>query len=72
MGIGPETTAVLESLRKKSESDEGDGWKMVYLDNAIPTGMPAKTFRSYLAKLSQHGLYEVVDGFAWGRVKMTD
>ena len=70
MGIGIETTKVLTALRQASESDDGDGWRSVYLDNAIPEGMSNKSFRSYLAKLSQHGLYRVIDGYAFGSVKM--
>ena len=68
MGLGTETTKVLECLRKASEADDGDGWRTVYLDNARPAGMSDKSFRSYLAKLSQHGLYRVVDGYAFGSV----
>lgn len=71
MGIGIETTKVLTALRQASETDDGEGWRMVYLDNARPAGMSDKSFRSYLAKLSQHGLYRVIDGYAFGSVKMT-
>lgn len=69
MTIGPESTKVLTALREASESDDGEGWRMVYLDNARPAGMSVNSFRSYLAKLSQHGLYRVVDGYAWGSVR---
>lgn len=73
MSLGPETTIVLEALRKASENDGEPGWRDVYLDNArslVPVYMTANTFRSYLAKLSQHGLYRPLDGYAFGTVKM--
>jgi len=70
MNIGPEATKVLTALRQASESDDGDGWRTVYLDNARPDGMSDKSFRSYLAKLSQHGLYRVLEGYAFGSVRM--
>jgi hypothetical protein len=66
----PATMRVLTALRQASESDDGNGWRSVYLDNARPAGMSNKSFRSYLAKLSQHGLYRVIDGYAFGSVKM--
>ena len=72
MSIGPQTTQVLQALRKNSESDNGDGWGTVYLDNARPSGMSVTSFRSYLVKLSQHGLYRPQDGYAFGSVKMED
>jgi hypothetical protein len=60
---------VLHALRSKAEYAEGD-WGTVYLDNARPSGMSDKSFRSYLAALSKEGLYKVVDGYAWGSVRM--
>lgn len=68
-----EIATVLASLRRNKEYTEefkGIEWGMVYLDNARPAGMSDKSFRSYLAALSKKGLYEVEDGFAWGRVRM--
>lgn len=61
---------VLSALRNNSEGCTENGWKDIYLDNAIPTGMNDKVFRAALATLSKQGLYKVVDGYAWGRVKM--
>jgi hypothetical protein len=63
------TNEVLAALRAKVEYFEGD-FGMVYLDNARPAGMSDKTFRSCLAQLSKQGLYKVVDGYAFGKVKM--
>jgi hypothetical protein len=68
--MGPETRQVLKSLRDASEGQVIDGWRDVYLDNAKPSDMRAATFRSYLAKLSQHGYYRPVDGYAFGSVNM--
>lgn len=66
------TNQTLESLRKASESDAGDGWRDVYLDNARPEGMNDKTFRSHLSALSKAGMYRPIDGYAFGAVKMID
>ena len=67
---------VLKALRDASEGNPINGWRAVYLDNAKAseecTDMTRTAFRSYLAKLSQRGLYKVIDGYAWGDVKMTD
>lgn len=60
---------VLEALRKASESDAGDGWRDVYLDNARPAGMSDKSFRSHLAALAKAGLYRPIDGYAFGSVR---
>ena len=64
-----ETSTVLLSLRanvKSRDSDFGD----VFLDRAKPHGMSERTFRSCLSELIKRGLYEPVDGFAWGRVRI--
>lgn len=60
---------VLESLRKNTEYDVGNGWYGVYLDNARIKGISDKEFRACLASLSKQGLYKVVDGYAFGEVK---
>lgn len=63
---------VLSSLRAHPdyEEEQADGmWLMVYLDNARVAGMNDKAFRAALAQLSKQGLYKVVDGYAWGKVK---
>jgi hypothetical protein len=60
---------VLRSLRANVEFLEGD-YGNVYLDNARPYGMSERTFRSCLSHLIKSGLYEPVDGFAWGRVRI--
>ena len=62
---------VLCNLRKSAE-DRSAQWSDVYLDNAIPVGMSDKSFRSCLASLSKSGVYKVIDGYAWGSVKMED
>ena len=54
-----------ESQRRVLDGDCGD----VYLDNARPYGMSERMFRSCLSNLIKRGLYEPVDGFAWGRVR---
>lgn len=64
------TETVLKNLRDNAES-EFRGWGCVYLDNARK-GMPVATFRAALAQLSKQGLYRVVDGYAFGDVKLED
>lgn len=60
---------VLQSLRDHVEHRDG-AWGEVYLDNARPVGMSETAFRAVLAALSRRGLYEPMDGFAWGRVQL--
>ena len=64
---------VLESLRKAADrSTDQNGWCDVYLDNALATSkLTDKEFRGCLASLSKRGLYQVIDGYAWGKVKMS-
>lgn len=62
---------VLISLRKHAETIE-NGWGEVYLDNARVADINDKQFRACLASLSERGQYRVIDGFAFGRVKMVD
>lgn len=68
MNLSKETKEVLNALRANVES--GGEWGSVYLDNAHPAGMNDKQFRACLAVLSKAGLYRVVDGYAFGDVKM--
>jgi hypothetical protein len=60
MNIGPQTNSVLRALRENSESGDRDGWRIVYLDNAKAS-----------EQCSDMRQYEPIDGYAWGRVKMT-
>lgn len=64
-----ETSTVLLSLRANVKSRDGD-FGDVFLDRAKPHGMSERTFRSCLSDLIKRGLYEPVDGFAWGRVRI--
>lgn len=64
---------VLISLRSKAECWDGKSeWCEVYLDNARIDDINEKQFRACLASLSQRGQYKIIDGWAWGNVKMTD
>lgn len=68
--LSNEAQTVLNALRNGSEGwSKSEAWGEVYLDNVRPAGMTDKTFRAYLAVLSKAGLYKVVDGYAWGKVK---
>jgi hypothetical protein len=64
-----ETSTVLLSLRANVESRDSD-FGDVFLDRARPYGMSERMFRSCLSDLIKRGLYEPVDGFAWGRVRI--
>ncbi len=60
---------VINALRANVEN-VSDGWGEVYLDNARPAWMSDKTFRACLSSLSKSNAYRVIDGYAWGKVKM--
>lgn len=62
---------VLTNLRANAENKD-DGWGDVYLDNARPEGMSDKSFRSCLASLAGADLYKVIDGYAWGKVRLNN
>lgn len=62
---------VLESLRKEVESKHDNDWGVVYLDNARPKGMNDKQFRACLSALSRRNLYRVIDGYAFGMVRLS-
>ncbi len=63
---------LLKNLRDSMEGQvDSNGFVMVYLDNARK-GMNINQFRANLAVLANHGLYKVVDGYAWGAVKEED
>jgi hypothetical protein len=66
---------VLAALRANAESSfvhsNGGQWAQVYLDNARPTGMTNKSFRSCLAALSRRGLYISQGDDCFGDVRLT-
>lgn len=73
------TERVLAALRANIESSTADTsatrpgtWADVYLDNAKPADVTATSFRACLAALAKQGLYRVIDGFAWGSVRLDD
>lgn len=69
-------TKVLAALRKEAESDDGNGFWTVYLDNARLSGLipsdclSPKSFAAVLGSLNKKGLYRDIDGYAWGQVLM--
>ena len=68
--------AVLKALRDESESDDGGGWRTVYLDNANVPGLSARTFSSICASLTRKHLYRKIEESnhrqAFGQVQMID
>lgn len=72
LDLARKSDQVLAALRANAEdrNQPDAGWLMVYLDNAKPNNMSQKTFRSCLSVLSHSGVYKVMDGWAWGSVKM--
>lgn len=66
------TQQVLAALRANSEDRYAlpGTWTLVYLDNARPKDMSDKVFRANLGQLAKQKLYRVVDGYAWGEVKV--
>jgi len=69
VGHQVDADTVLRSLRANVEFLDGN-YGNVYLDNARPYGMNERMFRSCLSNLIKRGLYEPVDGFVWGRVRI--
>lgn len=66
---------VLDNLRKGGESDitiAGQKWSQVYLDNARPEGMSARSFAGYLTVLTARGFYRSQGDDCFGNVKMED
>jgi hypothetical protein len=66
----------MEALLSQTEGDSSNGWSMVYLDNARPSGWDFGTWSGVLGSLAKKGLYRPVDGSgigdmaaAWGEVK---
>lgn len=61
----------LASLRSNVESDHNlPGFGTVYLDNARLPGQSDKQFRAHLSALSKRGDYKIIDGYAFGAVRM--
>lgn len=75
--LNQDALTVLTNLRNHAEgscltsSKDGSKWVNVYLDNARK-GMEKNKFRAALATLSKAGLYRVIDGYAWGDVKVDE
>jgi hypothetical protein len=70
MTMTDKTREVLKMLREHAESDDGDGWWTVYLDNARPSGMAPRSFAGHLSALESVGLYRPIDSYAFGQIKM--
>lgn len=62
-------TEVYECLKMAAESNHGDGWSQVYLDNARPPSMPNRTFSALLGNLEKKGLYRSQGDDCFGDVK---
>ena len=61
----------LASLRSNVESDHNlPGFGTVYLDNARLPGQSDKQFRAHLSALSKRGDYKIIDGYAFGAVRI--
>lgn len=63
-------------LREEAESDDGNGWWTVYLDNAKPKDWSPRKWAALLSNLKQKGFYRDIDDpdfkGAFGQIKMTD
>jgi hypothetical protein len=69
--LGTKAHQVLLSLRSNAEDAASpEGWRTVYLDNARPRGMSARSFAGYLSALEREGVYQPIDNFAWGKVQV--
>lgn len=66
---------VLQALRSNTEgltatNPDGSVFRQVYLDNAIPEGMPRHQFAGFLSALEGQGLYISQEDGAFGMVKV--
>jgi hypothetical protein len=66
----PKTAEVLAALRAHVENDNGNGFGQVYLDNACPRGMSARSFAGHLSALERVGLYKSQGDDCFGDVKI--
>lgn len=67
--------AVLRCLREAAESDDGNGFWTVYLDNAyasLPSNITRHQFAGLLSALERGGYYRPIDNYAFGQVKLAD
>lgn len=72
--MSPKTKLVLDNLRANHEgSTLLDGtFAQVYLDNARPAGMSARSFAGHLAALEKLGFYKSQGDDCFGDVKLED
>lgn len=66
--------SALQWLREEAESNDGDGWWTVYLDNAKPKGWEGRKWAAILGSLKKKGLYREIDDpdfrGTFGQIKM--
>lgn len=76
MNLTADETIALKSLREEAESNNGNGWWDVYLDNAFIRDWSPKKWASILGSLTKKGLYKDISDpdfkGVWGSVKMED
>lgn len=76
MSMTSKTAAVLTALRARKESTsldaQGREWGCVYLDNARPDGMSARSFAGHLSALTVLGFYKGCGDDCFGDVLLTD
>jgi hypothetical protein len=61
MTMTTDMSTALEALRGAAERDEGDGWALVYLDNAKPREWNGRKWAALLGKLKTTGFYRDFD-----------
>lgn len=75
MKLSIEATIILIRLRECGEREftghDGTQWSQVYLDNARPEGMSARSFAGYLSALERAGLYKSQGDDCFGDVRLT-
>jgi hypothetical protein len=76
MALSSKALEVLASLRAHVEGSYVEGgstrpgkWGSVYLDNARPKGMSARSFAGYLSALEREGLYRSQGDKCFGDVQ---
>lgn len=66
--LSEKTALVLVKLRAEVEDQHEPNWGVVYLDNARPAGMSARSFAGHLGALEKAGLYWSYEDDSFGRV----
>lgn len=76
MTLTMDECSTVKYLREEAETNDGNGWWTVYLDNAKPKDWAPRKWAALLGNLKKKGYYRDIDDpdfkGAFGQIKMTD